>query len=124
MNWTATLYVLTPEELKGRLAADTPDEFAAIIGSSNGKGYPTFTDTVTGKPLAAGDVWARLLREAWDGYGPTGTGCVGQVRDMLYAMATFAEGGGFRLEVPEDTRRKAAEEAAADAAALPEGAVH
>ncbi len=121
-TWSATLYAVVPPELLERLAPDTPREFEAVIGRSDGKAYPTFIDALTGAPLPSGDVWARSLREAWDGHGPTGTGCIGEVRDMLWAMGRFADQGGYRLEVPPETERKAQEEARASQP--PEGAVH
>lgn len=114
MAWTAALYLLLPPELLAKLPNDSPREYRMIEGRSDGKGAPAYVNGDTGEPLEADDVRLQLLRTAWEGYGPTGTGCVGQVRDMLWTMATVAAEGGYRLDVPPETAEKAQEEARAD----------
>lgn len=124
MAWTAALYLPTPPELLAQLPKGSPREFRVIEGRSDGNGAPAYVNGDTGEPLAADDVRLQLLRTAWEGCGPTGTSCVGQVRDMLWAMATMAKQHGYRLEVPLETAEKAQEEAQADAEALGERGVH
>lgn len=63
-----------------------------------------------------------MLRGYWKGPGLTGTGCYGEVRDMIYVMSRIATAEKLRLEIPKATAAKVTEEADASAANLPEGA--
>jgi hypothetical protein len=123
MAWIAALYLPTPSELLAKLPKDAPREFRVIEGRSDGNGAPAYVNGDTGEPMAADDVRLQQLQAAWESYGPTGTGCVGQVRDMLWTMATVAAEGGYRLDVPPETAEKAQEEARADDEAWGEGGV-
>lgn len=51
-----------------------------------------------------------VLSEAYF-QGIYGHGSIGEVRDMLYAMATAGEKFKMKLEIPEETDKKAKEEA-------------
>lgn len=102
-----------------------PDEPLDVIvtGTSSGKGPPRYVwaeQVETETRLAYLSYLDEFYRE-----GLYGTGSPGQVRDMLHAMGRLAAlfPPLVQLQVPADTRAKADQEATADAAALPEGAV-
>lgn len=117
MAWTAEL-VNAPIWWE---PAEPPD--VIVTATSSGKGPPRYIwaeQVETETRLAYLSYLDEFYRE-----GLYGTGSPGQVRDILHAMHRLADQckGLVELRVPEATRRKAEQEAEADAAALPEGGV-
>ena len=92
-----------------------------LTGSTDGKSSPAwdFEESIS-RDLAK--AWEGLLMEHYD-EGLYGTGSVGEVRDMLYAMDQVAEELEVLLVVPEKTEKKAATEAEEAIEELPKGAV-
>lgn len=102
MNYTATI---------------TANDEVIVNGTSDGKGEPSYE-------FSFGD--GGPIRESLDlAYeeGLYGTGSVGQVRDMVWAMTRVADQFDFEVKVPAATSRKAEQEAKVDLDGLPEGAV-
>jgi hypothetical protein len=94
-----------------------------LTGTSTGKGPPRYDWGEQIEPevrLAYGAYLEEFYRE-----GLYGTGSPGQVRDMLHAMHRLSDlhRAFVQVRVPEATQRKAEQEAKADAAELPKGAV-
>ena len=89
-----------------------------VTGTSDGKGEPSYAFLFSdGGPIR------EALEAAYD-EGLYGTGSVGQVRDMVWAMTRVADQfDGFVVNVPAATNRKAEQEHRDDVAALPDGAV-
>jgi len=117
MTWTAEL-IYTPGWWEAPEAAEV-----ILTGTSTGKGPPRYDWGQQIEPevrLGYGAELEEFYRE-----GLYGTGSPGQVRDMLHAMHRLTDQckGLVELRAPEATRRKAEQEAEADAAALPDGAV-
>ncbi len=94
-----------------------------VTGTSDGKSPPTYVWADGVEPDSRLAMEGQLA--AFYSAGLYGTGSPGQVRDMLHAMDRLSDDskGWIALVVPQATQRKAAAEAKADAAALPEGAV-
>jgi len=92
-----------------------------LTGQSDGASDPKYIleDSIKGLE----QIITSSLAEAYAA-GLYGTGSVGQVRDMLNAMSALSSKFLWVLEIPEETKAKANEEATADAAALPDGAVY
>lgn len=124
MAWTATVYSPVPEEVQAVRSSSAPKDLPVLTVRSEGRpGMPGLYSPTTGQPLPPDHSSVVTFRDLWaSSAGPTGTGCIGQVRDMLYVLSKFCQTYGMRLEVPEETERKAQQEAGADAASLPEGA--
>jgi hypothetical protein len=117
MAWTAQL-IYAPGW------PEAPEAVEVILtGTSTGKGPPRYDWGEQIEPevrLGYGAQLEEFYRE-----GLYGTGSPGQVRDMLHAMHRLSTlyAGMFEMRVPEATQRKAEQEAEADAAELPQGAV-
>ena len=105
MNYTATI---------------TDREELVVTGTSDGKGDPVYE---FGPIYGDGGPIRRELEAKYDD-GMYGTGSVGQVRDMVWAMTQAAQEFGFEVSIPPRTSSKATKEANADEKKLPEGAVH
>lgn len=117
MAWTAQL-IYAPGWWEAPEAAEL-----IVTGTSTGKGAPTY-DWAEQIEYSGRMAYGAEL-EAFYREGLYGTGSPGQVRDMLHAMHRLADlhKGFMEIRVPERSRRKAEQEADADAAELPEGAV-
>jgi len=101
-------------------ATITDRERLVVTGTSDGKGDPVYEfepNYGDGGPIRA------LLEEKYDD-GLYGTGSVGQVRDMVWAMTAAAQELGLEVNVPPRTSSKATKEANADQKKLPDGAVY
>lgn len=111
MSFTASLHIAN---LEGEPAT------LILTGESDGKSRPTWT---FGKPVSRDRArsWEAVLMEHYDA-GLYGTGSVGEVRDMIFAMSRVAEEFDVLLVVPEKTEERVKAEAAAED--LPAGAVH
>lgn len=103
MNYSATISV---------------NDEIVVTGTSDGEGDPSYEFLFSdGGPIR------EALVEAYD-EGLYGTGSVGQVRDMVYAMSRVADQfDDFELNVPAATNRKAEKEAEKDLKDLPDNAV-
>lgn len=124
MAWTATVYSPVPEEMRAIRGSSAPKDLPTLTVRSEGRpGMPMLYSPTTGQPLPPDHSNVIAFRDLWvTSAGPTGTGCIGQVRDMLYVLSKFCQANGKRLEVPEETQLKAQQEAEADAVSLPEEA--
>lgn len=125
MAWIATVYTPVPEAMRAVRGSAAPLDLPTLTVRSEGRpGMPVLFSPSTGEPLAADHPEVAVFRELWaTSSGPTGTGCIGQVRDMLFVLHELCQASGQRLEVPEETERRAEQEAKAEAASLPEGAM-
>ena len=113
MSYTAALYLT---DLKGELSA------LILTGTTDGKGRPRWT--VHGNPaLELVRSWEFLIEEYYNA-GLHGTGSLGEVRDMVFAMTRIAEEFDLKLSVPPETQEKIDAEVKAEAEALPLGAVN
>ncbi len=99
--------------------SETKNSCVIATGTSDGNGRPSYQFS---KNFADSGPIRKLLDEAFD-EGLYGTGSVGQVRDMVFAMSRVAEELGYELEIPEATQAKVEIEAKHDLEQLPEGAV-
>jgi len=117
MAWTAQL-VYAP------LWWEPPESAELIVtGTSTGNGPPTY-EWGEGIEYGSRQVYTADLADFYR-EGLYGTGSPGQVRDMIHAMRRLValHSGLYELRVPEATQRKVDQEAKADAAELPDGAV-
>lgn len=97
---------------------------AIAIGRTDGASAPTY-EWIDDEFGTAELTLGYYLQDAYR-QGLYSTGSIGEVRDMIYAMAETARlcrPGDLTLDVPEETATKAAAEAETWAAELPEGAV-
>jgi len=98
---------------------EVPSSYVVVTGTSDGNGVPRyeFSDVYgDGGPIleALGEMYCQ---------GLYGTGSVGQVRDMVFAMSRVAEKLGYELVIPVATQAKVEKEAEFDLEQLPDGAV-
>jgi len=89
-----------------------------VVGECHGNHYPLYTVWDNGHDGVGERFHLAHLMEVYD-HGINGTGSVGQVRDMLYAMNTVADMLGAELMIPPETHFKALEEADEQPEALP-----
>lgn len=98
------------------------DEMGDLVvrGMSEGKGDPVYE---FGPVYEGGGPLLALLDDYYD-QGLYGTGGIGQVRDLFFAMQSVVKQfDGWELETPAETSRKIREEAETDQALLPDNAV-
>lgn len=83
-----------------------------VTGTTTGKAPPSFTFEEPAWDLE--EAMTLSMQDRYDS-GLYSTGSVGSVRDMLHAMSAVPElFGNMQLNVPDDTKKKADEEAEAD----------
>lgn len=112
MNFTASLHITNLEGEPTTLI---------LTGESDGKSRPTWT---FGKPVSRDRArsWEAVLMEHYDA-GLYGTGSVGEVRDMVFAMSRVAEEFDVLLVTPRATQDQISKEIKAQQKLFDQGIV-
>lgn len=109
MSWTASIHTGKPP---------TDDNLVARATSTAEPNE--LPELAIEDPAFLADVSLAFV-QAWEGPGPTGTGTVGEVQDMVHTMGVVATELDLVLEVPAETTKKVTAER--KASKLPQGAV-
>ena len=109
MTWTASLHNGKP-----------PSEDNLVARATSKAKLNEMPELLIEDPDFLADVSLQFVR-AWDGAGPTGTGTIGEVQDMVHTMGVVASRLGLALDVPKETAKKV--QAEQKAGELPPGAV-
>ena len=106
------------------IKSETMGGATVVIGRTDGASAPVY-EWIDDEYGTSERILGRYLEDAYR-QGLYSTGSIGEVRDMLNAMARTTElcmPGDLTLETPEESATKAAAEAEKFWADLPEGAV-
>lgn len=98
---------------------EVASSYVVVTGTSNGNALPRYEFS---HGYGDGGPILEALEEMYC-QGLYGTGSVGQVRDMVFAMSRVAEKLGYELVIPVATQARVEKEAEFDLEQLPDGAV-